>query len=286
MGNARHVTPSTAMSLPNGKSAKRRCIQNKDKIQVPGLSGIKRGSKTTNSDHNVRPGPRIYGKDDDAEVSDVPLQSSEFESVNAQPSLSQMQPSPLQTSSLLQTPSFPHSLSSQYDITTMSVVSSAKIHNKVVNALKVLARSPTTTDDIRNGVVMFHASSKACGKMISIVEIVKREIAEKMHGKWFQYNVLHQELKDSGPNEKENRTVDKNQEDVELSTEAPEKTQTAFERAIEGPHKVQTSLVMSIYLSRVRIESLKKIYGEQTNEFKILPDLDTIACANGSSRTY
>jgi len=40
---------------------------------------------------------------------------------------------------------------------------------------------------------------------------------------------------------------------------------TPFERSIEGRPKIRAIPVIVIYLSRVRIEALKKIHGEQTN---------------------
>ncbi|EHL00054.1 hypothetical protein M7I_4136 [Glarea lozoyensis 74030] len=40
---------------------------------------------------------------------------------------------------------------------------------------------------------------------------------------------------------------------------------TPFERAVEGTLKIRAMPVMATYLSRVRIESLRKKYGEQTN---------------------
>ncbi|KAG4430816.1 hypothetical protein IFR05_013693, partial [Cadophora sp. M221] len=49
--------------------------------------------------------------------------------------------------------------------------------------------------------------------------------------------------------------------------EAFEVMKTPFERALEseGKSKVRAMPVMSMYLSRVRIEGLRKAYGEQTN---------------------
>ncbi|KUJ15640.1 uncharacterized protein LY89DRAFT_537840, partial [Mollisia scopiformis] len=58
--------------------------------------------------------------------------------------------------------------------------------------------------------------------------------------------------------------VDKSMEDVEQSDEEEEAFEimkTPFERAIEGTAKVRAVPVMTICLSRVRVESLRREYG-------------------------
>jgi hypothetical protein len=116
-------------------------------------------------------------------------------------------------------------------------------------------------------VVLLYAKAKAAAKMVSIAEIVKREIgALEGGGKWFQYNSVEgfvEEKKDEDVKEK-GKDGKGEKEDVEMgdgeSEEGFEVMKTPFERAIEGTKKVRVVPVMSIYLSRVRIESLRREY--------------------------
>lgn len=125
-------------------------------------------------------------------------------------------------------------------------------------------------------MVLLYAKAKAAAKMVSIAEIVKREIAAlEGGGKWFQYNWVEgfvEERERDDPKGKEKGSGGKGndkEEDVEMGEgdeeseeEGFEVMKTPFERAIEGTKKVRVVPVMSIYLSRVRIESLRRDYGQ------------------------
>ncbi|KFY48593.1 hypothetical protein V496_10252, partial [Pseudogymnoascus sp. VKM F-4515 (FW-2607)] len=51
----------------------------------------------------------------------------------------------------------------------------------------------------------------------------------------------------------------------EEEEEGFEKMKSRIERAVEGTEKVRSVPLMTVYLSRVRIEALREAYGEQTN---------------------
>ncbi|KFX90959.1 hypothetical protein O988_07969 [Pseudogymnoascus sp. VKM F-3808] len=112
-------------------------------------------------------------------------------------------------------------------------------------------------------IVIAWAKAKSAGKLISVVEVVKREIAGE-GDVWFQYNGLGEGIA-GVPREKDGdgEVLDVEMEDVE--EEGFEKMKTRIERAIEGTEKVRSVPVMTVYLSRVRIEALRGAYGEQTN---------------------
>ncbi|RKF63251.1 hypothetical protein OnM2_026054 [Erysiphe neolycopersici] len=161
----------------------------------------------------------------------------------------------------------PLSLSETYDVTSLSINSGSKIHTKVTQALKILSNYPAVTGT-KDSLVLLVAKPNACCKMISIAEIVKREIKD-MEGKWFQYNVLEQELV-----KKEEKNQAKEKDEIKSpnqneDTENFEIMKTPFERAINGVPKVRLEPLMKIYLSRVRIEDLRKVHGEQTNGISI-----------------
>jgi len=137
---------------------------------------------------------------------------------------------------------------------------------------------------------MLHSKAKAASKMISIAEIAKREIS-KDGGKWFQNSKVDQIMREQKQSESTKGTENGNGKgngkgkgredgDEEMGDqgefdrmgsdeEAFETMKTPFERAIEGKTKVQAVPVMAIYLSRMRIESLRKEYGEQTNGLEL-----------------
>jgi len=129
---------------------------------------------------------------------------------------------------------------------------------------------------------MMKAKAGVASKMISIAEIAKREIG-KEGGKWFQYNCVEgvmEELKEKPKKGKESKEkgkdgggekgvldAEKEGDDGESEEESTafETMKTPFERANEEKAKVRVVPIMSLYLSRVRIDGLRKAYGEQTN---------------------
>lgn len=113
-------------------------------------------------------------------------------------------------------------------------------------------------------MVVFTAKADVASKMISIVEIVKRNLAGE-GGKWFEYIAVDAQLvekkkqaKKKGDEEggKEKGAVEEGDEE-----DAFEVMKTPFERIITDRPKVRSIPVMAIYLSRVRIDDLRKKHG-------------------------
>jgi hypothetical protein len=175
----------------------------------------------------------------------------------------------------------PADLATTHDVTTMSIISSSHIQKKVTRILELLSAfsfvAPT-----KPGVVMLYGKAPVASKMITIVEIAKREIAQN-GGKWFQYNKVEQTLmirekidassKTMGLEDKGINSMDLDEaEGIKTDDEIPgsmfETMKTPFERAIEDRPKFRAIPVMTLYLSRVRVESLKKMHGEQTNALR------------------
>ena len=152
-------------------------------------------------------------------------------------------------------------------------------------------------------VSILRAKASDAGKLVTIAEIAKREL-EKPGGegaaagegpRWFQYTALGEEInhiprggakgkggkKDDGQaaklrrnrggaaaaadDEGEAEGGDGADNDDGDSDEDFETMKTPMERAIEGRPRLRGTPVMSIFLSRVSVEQLKKQYGEQTN---------------------
>jgi len=166
-------------------------------------------------------------------------------------------------------------LAAIHEITTMSIVSSSHIQQKVTRVLELLATFPHDPP-AKPSVVMLHSKAAVASKMISIAEIAKRELAQK-GGKWFQYNQVEPVMEEKRPTRKgvigkgeKGESVEKgepadtreaNDSESEEETEAFETMKTPFERAIEGRPKIRAIPSMTLYLSRVRIDSLRNLYG-------------------------
>ncbi|KAH7350845.1 hypothetical protein BKA65DRAFT_245923 [Rhexocercosporidium sp. MPI-PUGE-AT-0058] len=181
-------------------------------------------------------------------------------------------------------PIFP-GLENTYAVTTMSIISSSHITKKVSRILEVLSSSKSEQEKGKGkgkeNVVMMYAKAPVVSKVVSVAEIVKREIG-KEGGKWFSYCVVGEVVGERGDvaggdgkggrkrntrgKEDEENLVEEEGEGSD-EEEAFEVMKTPFERALEseGKPKVRAMPVMSLYLSRSRIEGLRMAYGEQTN---------------------
>lgn len=160
--------------------------------------------------------------------------------------------------------------------------------SKITRSLDALLKHfDWTNTKSKPNVVMLYAKAPVAGKLISVVEVIKREIAgtkgenTDRSGLWFQYNALGETMKaiprkvlaagkeiDEGK-EKDVEAMDMDREDEDndegIDESVFETMKAVKERIAEGTDKMRAVPVLSIYLSRVRIEKLKSAYGEQTN---------------------
>lgn len=160
-------------------------------------------------------------------------------------------------------------LANLHDVLIVSAISSSKIQKKTTAVLKHLAAYPAVPP-AKPALVLAHSKADTTAKLITIIEIAKRDIGTS-GGKWFQYNVVYQvmeqqkekEKKKDGEKDKGTAKVDddEHEEGEDDEDEQLETMKTPFERAIEGQPKVRAIPHMAIYLSRIRIESLGKKYG-------------------------
>lgn len=107
-------------------------------------------------------------------------------------------------------------LSSKYDFTTMSILSSAKISEKVKNLLLQVEKFSFADPKSKPGIVVLHAKSEVASKMVSIVQIARQDI-ERNNGKWWQYSKLDEqvaELKTKAVKRKDNgKTLEERQKE-------------------------------------------------------------------------
>lgn len=130
----------------------------------------------------------------------------------------------------------------------------------------LIARPPM--DDPRPVLVELRARGPAAGKLVTVVEIAKRQVG-KMGGRWFEYcsvGEVGEEREGDGESDKEEGGKGKGEEMVEDGEEEEEEEgfetmKTPFEREMEGRKKVRKVPVMTVYLCQSRIEELRKLHG-------------------------
>ncbi|KAI1284071.1 hypothetical protein F5Y07DRAFT_99063 [Xylaria sp. FL0933] len=187
----------------------------------------------------------------------------------------------------------------RYEVELQSVISSSKIRQRVTTMLRHLA-PPTEPSPVeqkpdtarpKTKISLLRAKAPEIGKLISIAEIVKREIEKERPasdgtvgetgqggktGRWFQYIALGEEFEQK--ERAEGNTVieetvlggaDTDTRDDERDDDDDdgfEVMKTPFERAVLDQPLVRAVPVMTLFLSRSPVEELKKRYGEQTND--------------------
>jgi hypothetical protein len=166
-------------------------------------------------------------------------------------------------------PSIPNDLATTHEITSINIISSTQIQKKVTQTLTTLSSYPTIPP-AKTPLVILRAKAPVASKLITIAEIAKREIG-KGGGKWFQYNKLEGitvevERKESPKKDGRGEAGVKNGGDEEEGQDGEEGDRfevmkTPFERSIEGKVKIRETPVMTLYLSRVRVDSLRRAYG-------------------------
>lgn len=182
-------------------------------------------------------------------------------------------------------------LQSKFNFTTMSILSSSKMEQKVRNLI-LRTKIPGMVDDgTKPDVVVLCAKGASIAKLVSIVEIAKRAIAAE-RGTWFEYTSLNGEItnmKDRKPKkkeggktlrewEKENAQTGKasseGQQDVNDSQDPLRVTYKDDEEAAfqtmgrqeimaydKNPKKIRLLPRMTTYIAQVPIPGLKVFFG-------------------------
>lgn len=159
-------------------------------------------------------------------------------------------------------------LKGKYSIATTSVIASSKINKKVTQVLSHLGHVDLFSQSSVPGVMMVHARANDANKMVTVMEIAKRQMNEAGQP-WYQYNRVY-EVADGrgakanptgrGPDQAviKNTVLEGGDEDEEDEEDAFEPLETAFERAIrEKPAEESKTTYMSIFLSRVPMPELQ-----------------------------
>ncbi|MCJ1454966.1 hypothetical protein MMC28_005319 [Mycoblastus sanguinarius] len=196
-------------------------------------------------------------------------------------------------------------LQHKYEFTTMSILSSSKIEQKVRNLLLRVGSFNFADTKARPGIVILHAKANVASKMVSIVEIAKKIIQEE-NGKWWQYSKLEGQILElkarqakrtgsgktlsewesehskveataavagevlqdaaiQGHQGKEGADVDDGSEEAFETMSNPKHARSGAISEGENRKKVRAVPVMTIYFARVPVPGLKELYGEQSN---------------------
>jgi hypothetical protein len=245
------------------------------------LEGQKRNRENRKRKHDEREAAEALAQEQNGDLQLPPAKKNKKNKVAAREkqmeeslqSTSAIPPAPAEShessASNSNTPHLLTELENTHEVTIMNIISSSQIQQKVTRTLEILSEYPAIAP-AKPKVVMLHAKAPIASKLITIAEITKREVV-KGGGKWFQYNKLGQIMEEKKSKEEKEKKEKNAGEDVSMaenkeedrgngSEEEFETMKTPFERAIEGKPKVRTVPVMTVYLSRVRIDSLRKEY--------------------------
>ncbi|KAL8853198.1 MAG: hypothetical protein Q9221_001932 [Calogaya cf. arnoldii] len=280
-----HLASSGALSSPSGT----RTVSHQ--VKDGGMPHRAANSKNSTK-HDPRPTKRVKTNSGSA----IPSTSSTEPSSTQGPAPST---NSSQTDSAPSLPSIPtkiQHLQGQYDISTMSIISSSKIRHKVQNLIARVEKFSFANFEAKPGVVVLQGKAASASKMISVVEIVKAEIG-KRGGKWYQYSELDSQLLEftekqrkqpqdgriladvaSGPSngragpQRTDTEVDV-EDDLMIGEGHDSNGEEAFETLqtqsvgaeVEGKSKVRATPIMTIYFACVPVPGLKVLFGEQTN---------------------
>jgi hypothetical protein len=136
-------------------------------------------------------------------------------------------------------------LSAKYTVLQLSVISSSSISNRTTS---LISHVKSTPEDNKPAVVALHAKAPVVNKLISIVEIAKRDLKDNGQ-KIYQYNALGSELVQFTPTAKPVTEQDA------MSDDEP-----AFDKT-EQKTTVRSVPTMTTYLSLTSVKELKQAYG-------------------------
>lgn len=181
----------------------------------------------------------------------------------------------------------------------MRIISSSKMNAKISRSLSTLLGTIDLSDiKCKPGLVVLYASAPVGSKLVSIVEVVKREIEAEGKknggkvGRWWQYSGVGEEIVEVRPqgkggkkgkggsssqpielDDEEGEKMDLDAEEKEGGKEDGDGDEEESEPYFEPLKKVEQQVgkkfkagaVLTVYLSRVPVKELEKVYGVQTN---------------------
>lgn len=145
-----------------------------------------------------------------------------------------------------------NSLHASYDLVNLSISPGTQISTRTDSVRELLESSGSGNND-RTPLVVLTAPAKAASKLISVTEIVKRDLLSRGI-KVFQYNALHSKMLQIPRHSSKSPP---GQDDAEQAEHAFEIMGAQDDNGL----KKRSVPVMTIYLSKVSVKGLKTAYG-------------------------
>ncbi|KAG8624718.1 hypothetical protein KVT40_007785 [Elsinoe batatas] len=156
----------------------------------------------------------------------------------------------------------PPDFGESHSLLSLNILPSNPVNTRATSILKHL-RPATFDKPTKPVLVCLTARASAANKLITITEIVKRQLATE-GVKVFQYSVLGREMV-TLPSEKKAKSGGKGKEGKKAGREEDgEEDGEAFE-VMAGKEKVRSVPTLTVYLGLESLKELRKGFGEQTN---------------------
>ncbi|KAK5675961.1 hypothetical protein LTS10_011250 [Elasticomyces elasticus] len=152
------------------------------------------------------------------------------------------------------------SLTQTFELTKSRVISSTSVAVRTSAVIATLSR-PAAKGDKKPAIACLTAEAKVASKLVSVVEIAKRDLATKGI-KCFQYNALGSHVVDVPRERRKPRGGE-----VKKTGDAEEADEDAFQTMADpmGATKKRSVPTMTIYLSPVSVKELRAAYGDSPN---------------------
>ena len=147
-------------------------------------------------------------------------------------------------------------LAQKYNVITLSVTSSTQISSR---AVAVIEKLQSTSNGDKPDVFVLQSKARTASKLISIVEIAKRELAKKGH-KCFQYNALSSEMIEIEREPKRGANESKDGAAGPNESESDDAFETMGAEPKTGTKK-RLIPALTTYLCATSVKELKNAYG-------------------------
>ena len=147
-------------------------------------------------------------------------------------------------------------LAERYNLIKLSVISSTAISTRTT---AVIEKLQGTNGDGKPNLIILTSKARTASKLVSIVEIAKRELA-KTGKKCIQYNALSSQMTEIERNDNHGANGSKAVEDDQDASESEDAFETMGAQPKTGK-KTRLVPIMTIYLCASSVKELKNAYG-------------------------
>ncbi|KAK4999346.1 hypothetical protein LTR66_001592 [Elasticomyces elasticus] len=165
-------------------------------------------------------------------------------------------------------------LSTSYELKSLRIISSSSIAQRTRTIASHLLADGEESHAGKQRVVVVHAKASVAGKLISTIEIAKREFSSRGQ-RWFQYSCLTSETErikakhDALSKQALPEALNNEPDDIDTVEETAFQTLDEIKRhtatsAFDDEPKSRDVPVLTIFLSLASVRPLKETLGEQT----------------------